>query len=212
MKRNLIFLMLGLLLVCGCAAPLEVHRFQPVADPPNITVITKANEAHLRYAGEDYDLSAVLFEARGVFIISLTITNKTNSWIKAKDYSIGLYDGRDLKPLKQFARKDIISFKVAFESGKPIRTGEPAVDAALSTIVQVFSPSSRAEVIKSLDKAIDDYFSFRPLYPKETREGILCYHADFRLEYPLSLMVKIKDKTIAFRWWPIPKKSASSKT
>jgi hypothetical protein len=206
MKRRIsLILLLPLLILCGCAAPVEVHRFKPAAGQPNIAVITQANEDHLRYTDPDYPVTAVLFEAKNVYILSLAIANRTPVRVNAKDYSVGLYDGRDLKPLTQFTRNDILSFKLSYQSGKPVKTGEPAVDAALGTIMQVFDPSSRSEIIKSLDKAIDDYFSFRPLFPGETREGILCYHADFRLEYPLTLMVKIREKPIVFKWLPLKK-------
>jgi hypothetical protein len=201
-KIKFIFLLLPLFILCGCAAPLEINRFQPAPGQPDLTVITQANEDHLRHTDPDYTVTAVLFEARNVFVLSLAIQNRTNSRIDPADYSVGLHDGRDLKPLQQFSRDDIINFKIAYESGKPIRTGDAAVDAALTTVVKVFDPSSRSELIKNLNQAIEDYFSFRPLYPKETREGILCYHADFRLEYPLSLLVRLKEKTIAFKWLP----------
>jgi len=193
-------LLLPLLILCGCTAPLEIHRFQPAPGQPDLTVITKANEDHLRYADPDYVVTAALFEAQNVFVLSLEINNQTDSRINAQDYSVALCDGRDLKPLLQFSREDIINFKLAYESGQPIKTGEPAVDAALTTVLKLFQPSSRTETLKSLGQAIEDYFSFRPLYPRETREGILCYHADFRLEYPLSLVVRIKDKTIVLKW------------
>jgi hypothetical protein len=204
MRRiKFIIFLLPALILCGCAAPLEVHRFKPAADQPNIAVITIANESYLRYADLDFEVTAALFEAKQVFILSLEIINKTNARIDAKDYSIALCDGRDLKPLTQFSRQDIMNFKLAYEKGTPIKTGEPAVDAALGTIMQLFSPASRSETIKNLDKAIDDYFPFRPLYPQEAREGIICYHADFRLEYPLSLVIKAKEKTMALKWMPL---------
>lgn len=202
-RIKLILFLLPVFVLCGCAAPLEINRFQPAAGQPDLRVITKANEDHLRYADPDYVVTAALFEARNVFVLSLDITNQTDARINAQYYSVGLYDGRDLEPLKQFSREDIINFKLAYESGQPIKTGEPAVDAALTTVVKVFQPSSRSEALKSLKKAIEDYFPFRPLYPKERREGILCYHADFRLEYPLSLVIKIKEKNIIFKWMPM---------
>jgi hypothetical protein len=206
MRRiKFIILLLPVLILCGCAAPLEVHRFKPAADQPNIAVITIADEPYLRYADPEIEVTATLFESKQVFILSLEITNKTIARIDARDYSIALCDGRDLKPLTQFSRQDIMNFKLAFERGTPIKTGEPAVDAALGTIMQLFSPASRSEIIKNLAKAIDDYFSFRPLYPQEAREGIICYHADFQLEYPLSLVIKIKEKTIALKWMPLSK-------
>ena len=203
-------LLLPLFILCGCAAPLEINRFQPAPGQPELAVTRKANEDHLRYADADYIVTASLFEARNVFVLSLQINNQTDTRINAQDYSIALCDGRDLKPLLQFSREDIINFKLAYESGQPVKTGEPAVDAALTTVLKLFQPSSRTETLKSLGQAIEDYFSFRPLYPRETREGILCYHADFRLEYPLSLLVKIKDKTIAFKW--LPARSEGPKT
>ena len=203
-------LLLPLLMLCGCSAPLEINRFQPAPGQAELTVINKANEDHLRYADPDYIVTAALFEARNVFVLSLEINNRTDARINPQDYSIALCDGRDLKPLLQFSREDIINFKLAYETGQPIKTGEPAVDAALTTVGRLFQPSSRTETLKSLDQAIEDYFSFRPLYPGETREGILCYHADFRLEYPLSLVTKIKGKTITFKWLPLPGKGHKS--
>ncbi len=201
-KKKYTALLLPLLVFCGCAAPLEINRFQAAPAQPDLTVVTKDNEDHLRYADPDYVVTAALFEAKNVFVLSLEIENQTGTQINAQDYSVALCDGRDLKPLLQFSREDIINFKLAYESGQPIKTGEPAVDAALTTVGKLFQPSSRTEALKSLGQAIENYFSFRPLYPGETREGILCYHADFKLEYPLSLLVKIKEKTIAFKWLP----------
>jgi len=57
-------------------------------------------------------------------------------------------------------------------------------------------------MLKGLDDAIDNYFSFRAIYAREKREGILCFMVDFKLEYPITLMIKIKDKVAWIRFLP----------
>jgi len=57
-------------------------------------------------------------------------------------------------------------------------------------------------VRQALDKVVDNYFSFRPIYANDSREGFLCFYADFPLDYPMILRVKLKGDIIEFKFRP----------
>ena len=204
MKRTALLILL-LPLLCGCAqAPLDVNRFDLISSLPNVTTASKEGGAYAVYDGPGSKVTAALFEYQNVYVVHLAIENKTSTDVQTKEYSVGLYDGRDYMPLKALTRKDLLDFKAQYSkpSGAVASFGAPDVVAALTNVVNTVVPSSRAAILESIDHAVDSYYVFRPIYSHETREGIICYLLDFKPEYPITLRVALKGQNIDFKFMP----------
>ena len=61
---------------------------------------------------------------------------------------------------------------------------------------------TKGKLAQIIQYGIDNYFSYRPIYKGEQRSGILCFIPNFKLEYPLTLRVKIQKKTIDLLFYP----------
>ena len=210
MKKYLPCLLLLLLLV-GCGAPpYEINRFEPQDDTGLTRVVLKGGEKYLAFEGKNIDISAALFEYNNIVVLPLTILNKTNKTIMPQDYSLGLYDGRDHKPIKLVTRDDLAKFRAGISGkGSPaIPLENQAVQVAFSAIAGIIQPSEKEAIVKGMDVAINNYFEFRPIWAREAREGILCFLVDFKLEYPLTLEIKIEGQPVWLRFLPEPKKEA----
>jgi hypothetical protein len=200
-------LSLLLLLILGCAAvttTLDITYFEPIPDSPGMKTFVQDKITYVNYENHDYRITAALFEYNDICIVTLSITNETSSDVKSSDYSVGLYDGRDQKPLKIVSREDITAVRAKYagsSSGLEI-TGDTvkAVESAVTAIIGVVKPSTNDMVVKGLDQAIDNYFSFRPIYAKECRDGILSFLVDFKLEYPLTLKIKLRKEEIDLKF------------
>jgi hypothetical protein len=138
-------------------------------------------------------------------LLSLQIYNQTGADIKPEEYSVGLYDGRDLKQITMLSRTDMMIVKDKLQ-GKSTGGGleSQVIQGALNTVTGVTSVISKSEVSRGLDLATKSYFSFRPIYKHETRTGILCFVLDFRPEYPITLKVKIRDEEFKLKFMPKP--------
>ncbi|MFH0887048.1 MAG: hypothetical protein V1843_02650 [bacterium] len=203
--RRLILLLPIAGLILGCnAAPLEFNRFDPVIYPPYMKTVIQDNEKYVSYEDTKYKVNTVVLEYQGILLTNIVIDNKTARDIDAKDYSIQLCDGRDYKPLKMVSRKDIAAIKATYTgnaSGGNIQ--DQAIAAASAALLEIFQPSSKSQIIQGLDKAIDNYFSFRPIYAHESRSGIISFVADFKLEYPLTFIIKLENEKIELAFKPV---------
>lgn len=208
MKKQLLLLLLFIPLLYGCGGtPIKVTRYDPIVLSEYLTVFTQNGEKLVRYQDINYKVETALFEYNNIMLMPIEITNNTKTIIMPDDYSLSLYDGRDFMPIKMLTRQEIMKVKAQYESGKSGGSlQEQAIQGTLSLMMHALQPSDRSLIMKGLDKAIDDYFEFRPIYPLETRKGILCFFVDFKLEYPLSLNVNIKDEDISIEFLPRPKK------
>lgn len=202
--RQWLFLTLAvMILFCGCAAPVKINRFDPLADRPNLKTFTRDNETYLSFEDKNYRVTAALFEYNSVMVLPLEISNKTGSDIEPPEYSVSLHDGRDLKLIKMLKRSDLIAVRGKLR-GKSYGEGLEgmAINATVNVLMDAANVNTQKTMIKGLEQAIHDYFSFRPVYAHETRQGLLCFLVDFKLEYPLSLMLRIRDEYILLRFLP----------
>ncbi len=205
MKKNWLWL-LGLLLLTGCAAtPVKIDVYKPLAASAREEVTTRAGYSFIEYADQKYRVGATLAGTQNVFVVSLKVTNLTGADLGPDDYAIALTDGRDAKPLTLLTRESVIKYRASLTGGTDLKSGNPMADLALGQLNNVFSALSEPEknqVVRSVDWAIEHYFSFRPIYAGESREGVLCYYPGFVLEYPLTLKVKLKDDAVDLKFWP----------
>ena len=203
MRKWLFLTLVVMLLFCGCTAPIRINRFDPVADGPNLKTFTRDNETYSSFEDNNYRVTAALFEYNSVMVLPLEIFNKTGSDIEPQEYSVSLHDGRDLKQIKMLKRQDLMAVrgKLGGKSfGKDLEG--MAIDATVNILMDAANVNTQKTMIKGLDQAIHDYFSFRPVYALETRQGLLCFLVDFKLEYPLTLMLRIRNEHIQLRFLP----------
>jgi hypothetical protein len=205
--RPIILLLFLFPLLYGCApAPVKIDRFDPIVGSPLEKVTLEGADKFINYADNELAVTAALAGSGNIFVVSLLIDNKTGGDLNAADYSVRLVDGRDDKPLQLVSREVVIEYRKKLATGQEIKSGNAMLDTALnqlSALTRTTGSSELAQYIRSVDWAIDHYFAFRPVYSREAREGVLCYYADFILEYPLTLMVKVKEKQLALRFQPV---------
>ncbi|MBN2057766.1 MAG: hypothetical protein JW782_03115 [Candidatus Saganbacteria bacterium] len=213
MKRSFWLIPVILLALYGCSSPpVEVNRFDPVAGGPFISTLDKNGEIYASYIDPEIQLVTTLYEYNSIIVMPLTIVNRTDHDIGPADYSLSLCDGRDFKPVRMLDRNDLVNVKGKLE-GKGTDFGSGIEGMALAATVNAFEdltnqPSTKM-MVKGINQAINDYFEFRPVYASEARTGLLCFLVDFKLEYPLTVRLKVKDKLIDIRFLPRPKKEGN---
>ncbi|MDD4179192.1 MAG: hypothetical protein PHH14_03990 [Candidatus Margulisbacteria bacterium] len=207
MKRFLFLLVLAPFLF-GCAkSPIEVNNFELAPGQPKVRNISKnGNNLYIRYNNDKFAVEAGVFEYNGIVVVPLDITNKEKKNIPPQDYSISLYDGRDFKEIKMLTRQDIILTKGRYQGSPPsLGISNQLIETTFQTISNIVSPPTKNQLLQTLNYAIDNYFSFRPIYAGETRKGIICFLVDFKLEYPLTLLVEVDKEKHFIYFWPQPK-------
>jgi len=207
MRSALSLLILLAVFTFGCAqVPLDISRFEPVIDQPSLKIATIKNEPFVIYEDPDYRIAAGLYEYNQVFALSLEIANNTGDDLLPADYSVSLVDGRDLKPIKIFTRQDLMAAKAKLSgTGSSGALQDQLIQATIDTIMNTTNSPTKQKLIGIIEKGIDEYFAFRTIYAGDKRSGAICFLPDFKLEYPVTLTVKVKGKPIAFRFNP-PKK------
>lgn len=198
--KNLKYLwLLGVLFVVGCSSNiggLKYTKFGLVPGQHNISIVTFEGNSYFIRETEDYKVALSLMGYQNAFVLPLSISNKTGDIVAPEDYSLSVYDGRDLKPLKLFERQDILGLNAQKGSGINIET--QVVNSIMSTINTPFDEKSRI-----IAYIADNYFQFRPLYAREQRQGILLYLIYFREEDPITVSLKIKGHEFDFMFLPV---------
>jgi hypothetical protein len=193
-------------IVAGCAKPpVQIKFYEPVITSPNQEIEVKNGQKAIEYFDNDYAVSASMVGSQGIMVVSLRIACRTGKDIKPDEYTIELADGRDLKPLKLISREVVMEYRKKLSTGQEIKTGNGMLDLALtqfSGIIQGMGNTELSQFLKSVDWAVDHYFAFRTIYVNEPRGGVLCYYADFILEYPLTLRIKLRQKQIDLQFKP----------
>lgn len=185
-------MLLALPLLFGCApVPLDVNHFSP-------------EEIKLETA--DITGKAALYEYNSVLVVDLTLANRSSMDILPKEYSVVLADGRDLKPVKMLKRSDLVEVRSKYTAGN---TGgaiqDQLIAATMNNVMNAVNVPTKDKLINIIDKGIAQYFEFRPIYAGAERSGVLCFLPDFKLEYPLTLTVKCRDKKIEAQFQPASK-------
>ena len=205
----------AVLYVAGCAqAPMsaQINRFDPQLQPPYTKTFIQGGETYITYENLNYKISAALFEYQSIIVLPLEIFNHTAFEIRPEEYVVSLHDGRDLKPIKMLTRTDLQAARSKLGGGGGSSGGiqQQLIESTLNAIMEATNVSSKNTMIKSIDIAIDNYFQLRPIYAGEKREGILCFLVDFKLEYPITLMVKLKGEEIKLKFMPQMKKEVKT--
>jgi len=182
-------------------------RFEPVVNSPNLdtfisTELSIKGETMARYTLPNYKIQTAIFEALSIMIVPITIVNNTGDDLQPSEYSISLYDGRDMKPIKMLSRSDMIKVQDKLKGGSGGRLEQQVINTAVDSFMDITNSTDKQAVIKGLDAAINNYFAFRPVYAYDKRFGVLCFLLDFKAEYPISLKVKIKKEDITLKFFP----------
>lgn len=201
-------LLLTVIILSGCAtSPLppqiKIIRFDPVIDSPQVKSFVRANETYISFESDGYAVDAAVFESQAVIFIPLTVYNNTGKEILPADYSFSLHDGRDLKTIKMLTRDEISNIKAKLE-GRPggVNIETQVINTAMDSFMDLAGNNGKASIIKAMGYAVDNYFSFRPIYPREKRTGVLCFLLNFKAEYPITLKMQIRGGVSYLRFMP----------
>lgn len=202
-RTKALFIFILAVILLGCAeVPQEVKHFEPLADSPLEKVFLKDNVPSIAYEDAVGKITASIFEYNTILAVPISITNKLSKDELPTEYSISLADGRDLKPIKMLKRDDLIKIKAKYLGEGSSNLEDQLLEATVTNIMNVANMPTKDRVVKLLDEGINSYFAFRPIYAGEKREGVLCFLPDFKLEYPLTLMVKVRGEKIDFKFFP----------
>jgi hypothetical protein len=209
MKRGLLLPLLAITLLYGCAkAPVEFDHYQPVIKNAGDKLEAQWGLSAIKNGNAAYTVTGLLVGAENVVVVYLKIENRTGSDLLPSDYSVGLTDGRDRLPLQLISREAVIAYRAREAGGDKVSSGNGMVDLALTqlgNLTRTMGNSQLVQFLASLDWAVDHYFAFRPVYAGQSREGLLCYSVNFVREYPLTLEVRIGDRTYDFDFLPVKK-------
>jgi len=201
-KIKQLLAILSVIFLCGCAGqvPQEMNVYKPANLKSGIIEIKQPNATYAQWETERYRVLSALFEYKGIYVAQVEITNKTNVNVLAGEYSVALTDGNDRLPFKMISSETIQIIRDGIKGEKDgkldLKEAEQRVLDAAVSIFQSMKPSDAEMIKKGLDKVIDQYFAFRPVWAGETRKGLIAFSPAFRLEYPLRLSLAIKsDKT-----------------
>jgi hypothetical protein len=205
MKKLACFLPIvaGLFLVLGCVpAAIDAVNYNPVTDRPEIKAILVSEEVFAEYGTGDYRVTIGIFEYNKVLAVSLEIRNLTAVDLSPKEYSVTLADGRDLKPIKLLSRQDLIATKAKVSGASTGAFQDQLIQATVDTVMNTMNQPTKDKLIEIIDQGIAQYFTFRPVYANDQRSGVLCFVPDFRLEYPLTVTVRIKGEPYIVKFLP----------
>lgn len=217
--KKIFILLVGfeiVLCLSGCSKSVPIMAaLVPQAVGSEQTIGEQNGEQYIAYQSDEYNISAHLYGKVSMFGLALRIENKTDNTIGTAEYSVGVYDGRDHKPLKIIDRDKVIVYRNKLASGGSLKTGNSMVDYSMGQITGLFQSMTRSEAsvyLSYIDWAVNNYYSFRPIYAHEAREGILVAETDFMPEYPIVIVVKIGNKDIQFRFVPPAEEKNNAKS
>ncbi|MCX5751859.1 MAG: hypothetical protein NT099_09435 [Candidatus Saganbacteria bacterium] len=204
-------LLLAAFLATGCAmvgkAPIKISYYDPVAIPSSYIVTGEGEVKELTYKNDKYEISLALISAANIFASNIEIKNKTKKEILPNEYLIRLYDGRDRIELPSISKEVVVVYRAKVSAGQDIKTGNSILDYSLNSFTGIMetaaTPINKNQYSSYIGMVIDHYFSYRPIYPGFTRKGILCFFNRIIPEYPLILVIKIKEDTYEFKFWPV---------
>ncbi|MFA5839162.1 MAG: hypothetical protein WC890_00735 [Candidatus Margulisiibacteriota bacterium] len=214
-NKNMVFFWVGLLAIlcfsgCSSKSTTLLATFIPQAIGSEQSIEGEGIDQFIAYRSAEFNISAKLYEKVSLFGLDLRIENKTGNTVGTLEYSVGIFDGRDHKPLTILTREQVIDYRNKIATGGSIKTGNSMVDYSIGQISGLFQTMTRGETsayLAIIDWGINHYFAFRPIYANEDREGVLVAASNFMLEYPVAVVIKIRDKKIDLRFLPPPSKN-----
>jgi len=205
--RNLSILLTALILttvICGCSGStknLQLDRYLATGEAQLIPV-PFGDETVYEYNTGNASIRTNVFGYQGLIIAPIQIKNLTNEDLAAKDYSINLYDGKDRLAVKMLSKADLIQIEAKLSNPASVNILNPTIQGAVSAVDSLLKFPGNSSISSNLNNAIEKYFEFRPVYAGATRTGFLAFFHDFRLEYPLTLELTIKNKKYSFFFNP----------
>ncbi|MFA4858553.1 MAG: hypothetical protein WC901_07215 [Candidatus Margulisiibacteriota bacterium] len=194
------------LLGCTTQRPANLIEFSPKGCTVEATdTFITDFDAFPVYKSKEFEVVASVYEYNLVLGLIVAIKNNTTKDLTPTDYTIGLADGRDLKPIKMLSREDLIIVrdKVAGVSNRALQ--DRLIDTAYNNAMKVANMPTKDQLLALLNMSIEKYFSFRPIYAGKTRQGLLCFVSDFTLEYPLTLKMRVKKQSFTVEFEKVEK-------
>lgn len=204
MKIKLLLVALASLALFGCAqVSLKITEYKPqnIELKPVESFIKDINYFSLQ-DDPSFEVNATIYEYNNIISLLISIKNKTKQDLEPENYSISLADGRDYKPIKMLSRDDMLAIRAKYAGVSKGAIQDQVIEATMSNALKVANMPTKEKVIDLMTLGINKYFSFRKIYSSETREGVICFIADFNLEYPLTLSIKINDRILPFYFMP----------
>lgn len=200
--RLMLLFVLASFTMCGCSqAPIQIKKYTPKNAKVKIsTPFLHEFSLYQIYDAHDYNIQANIYEYNNIIAVMIEITNKSAKNLEAEEYTIDLTDGRDFKPIRMLKRQDLINIRAKFTSGTKGAIQDQVIEATMNNAMKVANVNTKEKLVSLLNLAIDNYFSFRTIYAKETRQGLLGFMPDFKLEYPLTIFIKLPEKEVAFQF------------
>lgn len=206
MKKLLPLLLLPLLFGCAQVATYNMTYFQPVNVPAKTFNYLDQTVSYASYSNDDVEIAASIVEYNTYIIVaSLKIVNVSGKTIEPESYSIALFDGKDYKSIRLLTRDEVQSVKntvAGGPSGGAIQ--DQIINTSVNTLMSAVDAPTKGKLVRIIQYGIDNYFSFRPIWIKGQREGFLCFLPNFKLEFPLTLRIKMNGKVIDLKF--VPKK------
>ena len=200
--------MMAALTLTGCDRGLpktiDIDRYY-VFQPKGLKQIAKHGEQYFVIESKDHDASFAVFGYKELLALGLEIKNKTGKDIEPEQYSLKLYDGRDLLPIKLITKDDLYQIEKKLIDPKGFSLSSPSIQGAVSAVDSLISLPSSSYLGASLQNIIENYFEFRPVYANSSRKGFLAFYHGFKLEYPLALELSIKGQSKMYYFAPVPK-------
>ena len=178
----------------GCAGRstsfIDMDRYY-VYDPQGLKQISKHGETYFTKESQDYEITFAVFGYKDFLALPIEIRNKTAADMEPQDYSIALYDGKDLLPAKMITRNELSIIEKKLLAVKGFSLASPSIQGAVSTVDSLINMPANSSLGGDIQSIMKNYFEFRPIYAKSTRRGFLAFYHDFKLEYPLTLKITI---------------------
>lgn len=207
-RLGIILILVLLVGLFGCTQiTLKITKYAP-QDMDNINIETSPSFIsdlvfYKLHSDPSFEINANIYEFNNILSLLISIKNKTGKDLEPSEYSISLVDGRDLKKIKMLTLQNLLDIRARYTGSKGA-IQDQVIETTVSSALRVANVPTKEKLIELIDLGVNNYFSFRPIYSKETRQGVLCFIPSFKLEYPLGIMVKIKSNDYAFYFEPLP--------
>ncbi|MCX5748832.1 MAG: hypothetical protein NTZ10_01110 [Candidatus Saganbacteria bacterium] len=185
------------MLGCSQVSQYNTKKYEPQKNPGKIGCYNDKDIDFAYYSGDKIKISAAMIGYNYIIASSVKLINNTGADIEPGEYSIALFDGRDLKPVRLLTRDEVQSVKNTVAGGPGSSAiQDQIINTSVNTIMGALDAPTKGKLTQIIQYGIDNYFSFRPIYKGSERNGILCFISNFRLEYPLTLRIKVKGQAV----------------
>jgi len=207
MKKNL-FILFFIPMIFGCAqvATYNVTELKPANLPGKTSEYMGQKLTYAVYAGDNFRAAAAGLEYNNYIIaFNIRLINLTTKDVEGGQYKIELFDGRDMKSVRLLTRDELQAVKNTMAGGSSSGAiQDQLINTSVNTVMSAIDAPTKNKLVGIIQYGVDNYFSFRPVWARDKRDGILCFMPNFKLEYPLTLRIRYKNRTADLKF--IPKK------